>query len=83
MYEWFLDNGICLTGKEAEEYLIRKLDSLNQLSLKIEKVIDECKSLNYVENDESLAWSVMETEERLSIIQIQLELLLEDMNINL
>lgn len=83
MCEWFLKDGTCLTEKEAEQYLIRKINSLKQLSIKVERVINECKSLNKIEEDESLAWSVMETEERLSIIQIQLEMLLEDMNVNL
>lgn len=83
MCEWFLKDGTYLTGKEAEEYLLKKLDSIKILSNKVERVINECKSLNVIEDDESLAWSVMETEERLSIIQTLLELLLEDININL
>lgn len=83
MYKWFLNDGTCLTGNEAEQYLVEKLNALKQLSMKVDRVICECKSLNKIEEDESLAWSVMETEERLSIIQIQLELLLGDMNANL
>lgn len=83
MYKWFLNDGTYLTGKDAEQYLVEKLNSLKQLSVKVGRVISECESLNKIEEDESLAWSVMETEERLSIIQIQLELLLKDMNVNL
>lgn len=83
MCEWFLDDGTCLNGKEAEEFLAVKLDYLKRLSNKIEKVIEDCKLLNYIEENESLALSVMETGERLSNIQIMLELLVEEMNYHL
>ena len=79
MYEWYLSNGICLTGKEAEDYLVKRLDTFKDLSENIESIIDECKSLNSIEEEtESLSWSVMETSERLASIQILLEMLLED-----
>ena len=80
MCELFLSDGTCLVGKDAEEYLTKKLACLKGLSKKIDQVIDECKILNVIEEDDSLAYSVMETGERLSSIQISLEMLLEEMS---
>ena len=79
MYEWYLSDGTCLVDKEAEQYLIKKLITLKELSKEVERVIEECKSLNVIEEDESLSWSVMETSERLSCIQSSLEILVEEM----
>lgn len=83
MYEWFLNDGTCLVGKEAEDYLIKKLSSFKKLSNEIDNVLSDCKSLNVIENGDSLDYSVMETGERLSTIQVLLETLLEEMSFKL
>ena len=83
MCEWYLHDGTCITGKEAEKYLSHKLNVLKMLSKEIDCVINHCKTLNIIEEDESLSWSVMETSERFSLIQIQLEMLLDEMKCKL
>lgn len=83
MYDWFLNDGTNLTGKDAEEYLIKRLACLKDLSKEIDRVINECISLNVVEEDDSPVCAVMETGERISMIQILLETLLEDIQFKL
>lgn len=83
MHECFLSDGTCLVGKDAEDYLTKKLTCLKGLSKQIDQIIDECKSLNVIEESESLVWSVMETGERLSSIQTLLEMLLEELSFKL
>lgn len=83
MYEWILSDGICLVGKDAEDYLIERLACFKELSKEIDRVINECISLNVVEEDDSPVCSVMETGERISMIQILLEALLEDIQFKL
>ena len=62
-------------------YLSNRLNELSKLSSKVERVISECSELNIVHDDrKTLSLSVMETGERLSVIQTLLELLVEDMN---
>ena len=81
MCKWFLNNSVCLVGSDAEVYLSNRLNELSKLSSKVERVISECSELNIVLNDrKTLSLSVMETGERLSVIQTLLELLVEDMN---
>lgn len=83
MYKWYLHDGTCITEKEAEVYLVHKMNVFRKLSKEIDNVINNCKSLNIIEEDESLSWSVMETSERLSLIQIQLEMLLDEIKCKL
>lgn len=80
MCKCFLNNDVCLVGSEAEVYLRNRLEELSKLSSKVERVIFECSELNIVHDSQTLSLSVMETGERLSIIQTLLELLIEDMN---
>ena len=80
---WYFHDGTYITGKEAEVYLVHKIKVYKKLSKEINNVINSCKSLNIIEEDDSLSWSVMETSERFSLIQIQLEMLLDEIKCKL
>lgn len=64
-------------------YLTHKMNTLKKLSKSIDNVIDTCKELNIIEEDKSLSWSAIETTERFTLIQNQLEMLLEELKYKL
>ena len=83
MVEWYLNNGSCLTGKIAENYLKNKLNNYENLSMKIDNILKECNKLNVIEKDRCINVSVIETCEKLAMIELLLESLLDDIKVNL
>ena len=83
MVEWYLNNGSCLTGKIAENYLKNKLNNYENLSMKIDNILKECTKLNVIEKDRCINVSVIETCEKLAMIELLLESLLDDIKVNL
>lgn len=79
--EWFLPDGTLLSGKEAETYLLSILSKFDSLIDSMRFTLNDCLENCEVAQENTLPNTVMFTEERLSIIQIQLELLLEQMSL--
>lgn len=81
--EWFLSDGTLLSGAEAETYLSSKLyeyaDQFDHISFVLNDCLDHCA----VSQETTLPNTIMFSNERLSLIQIQLELLLEKTSLTL
>lgn len=75
--EWFLSDGMLLSGKEAEMYLLTVLSEYEKLVDHMRFTLIDCLDNCKVSQENDLFNTIMCTGERLSIIQIQLELLLE------
>lgn len=72
-----------MTGEIAENYLKVKLNNFKSLSMKIDNVLKECNELNVIEGDQYINVSVMEAGEKLAMIELLLESLLDDIKANL
>ena len=81
--EWFLSDGTLLSGAEAETYLSSKLyeyaDQFDHIRFVLKDCLDHCA----LSQESTLPNTVMFSNERLSLIQIQLELLLEEISLTL
>ena len=81
--EWFLSNGTLLSGAEAETFLTSILyqyaDQFDRISFVLNDCLDHCA----LSQESTLPNTVMFSNERLSLIQIQLELLLEEISLTL
>ena len=77
---WYLSNGIFIEDDEAYDYLKKEMNRYEVLIGKIDSKLVECLKLNVKEYDGSIDYCVMETSERLSLIEILLEELLNDIN---
>ena len=78
--EWFLSSGILLSGVEAETHLLSILSRYSDLFERIRFVLDDCLDNCAISQETTLPNTVMFSSERLGIIQIQLELLLEEIS---
>ena len=78
--EWYLNDGTALCGNDAAEYLERQLGIFDDLSRQIAACLKECNELNEIDHSESLADAVLETGERISMIEIELEMLLREIS---
>ena len=76
-YEWHLTDGTVLKGEKAQEYLNHQLDHYKKLIDDIDNTLSNCLDYNHVILEDTLPNTVMFTGESLSIIQIELELLLD------
>lgn len=83
MNQWTLDNQTTLYGEEAERYLSEQLAEFTELSLYIDVALKECKSFNKITKNDSLAYSVINAGENLSMIEFILEDLLEQVKLKL
>ena len=75
---WYLSNGDFIEGDEARVYLNKEMYKYENLISKIDSKLVECLKLNVKEYDGDIDYCVMETGERLSLIEILLEELLND-----
>lgn len=75
--EWYLTGGTVLKGEKAQEYLNLRLTHYKKLIEDIDKTLSNCLDYNHVAMEDTLPNTVMFTGESLSIIQIELELLLD------
>lgn len=75
--EWYLSDGSVLRGKIAAKYLHEKRKIYERLIEDVDCVLSRSLESNHVVEENTLANTVMSTGENLSIIQIELELLLE------
>lgn len=78
--EWYLPKGEVLRGEAARIFLSKKLDHFKSVSKRIDSVLIECLKLNAINEDDSIDIKVCEMGENLSIIQIELEMLCEELN---
>ena len=75
---WYLSNGESIEGDDAYVFLNKEMIKYENLIGKIDSKLIECLKLNVKEYDGSIDYCVMETSERLSLIEILLEELLND-----
>lgn len=78
--KWYLSDGSVLRGKTAAKYLHTKLKNYERLIEDVDCVLSRSLKSNHIVEENTLANTVMSTGETLSIIQIELELLLERMS---
>ena len=78
---WYLSNGDFIEGDEARVYLNKEMYKYENLISKIDSKLVECLKLNVKEYDGDIDYCVMETGERLSLIEILLEELLNDISV--
>ena len=81
--EWFLSDGTLLSGAETETFLTSILyqyaDQFDHIRFVLKDCLDHCG----VSHETTLPNTIMFSNERLSLIQIQLELLLEEISLTL
>ena len=77
---WYLSNGDYIEGDKAHVFLNKKMNKYENLINEIDSKLIECLKLNVKEYDGDIDYCVMETGERLSMIEILLEELLNDIN---
>ena len=77
---WYLSNGESIVGDDAYDFLNKKMIKYGNLIDKIDSKLIECLKFNVKEYDGDIDYCVMETGERLSLIEILLEELLSDIN---
>lgn len=82
-YEWFLSDGTLLSGAEAETYLFSILSRYSDLFDRVRFVLDDCLDHCAVSPETTLPNTVLFSGERLSMIRIQLEFLLEEISLTL
>ena len=75
---WYLSNGESIEDDTAYDFLNKKMIKYENLINEIDSKLVECLKLNVKEYDGSIDYCVMETGERLSLIEILLEELLND-----
>jgi len=78
---WYLSNGKSIGDDTAYDFLNKKMIKYENLINEIDSKLVECLKLNVKEYDGSVDYCVMETGERLSMIEILLEELLNDINV--
>ena len=83
MNEWYLSDGTVLTGQKRTEYLKRKLKMYDDLSKNIAAVLKECSQLNKINYSYPLADSILDAGDKISMIEIELEMLLEEIHMRL
>lgn len=79
-FEWFLSNSTSLKGEAAKQHLIKVLKTRKELIVRIDEVLKRSLSNNKLVKSSSLPDTVMDTDDALSIISIELEFLLDDIN---
>ena len=77
---WYLSNGDFIEGNDAYDFLNGKMNKYENLISKIDSKLVKCLKLNVKEYDGSIDCCVTETGERLSMIAILLEELLNDIS---
>ena len=77
---WHLSNDDYIEGDKAYVFLNKKMIKYGNLIDKIDSKLIECLKFNVKEYDGDIDYCVMETGERLSLIEILLEELLSDIN---
>ena len=75
---WYLSNSDFIEGDEARVYLNKEMYKYENLISNIDSKLVECLKLNGKEYDGDIDYCVMETSERLSLIEILLEELISD-----
>ena len=75
---WYLNSVDTIEGDEACDFLNKRMVKYENLINEIDSKLVECLKLNVKEYDGSIDYCVMETGERLSLIEILLEELLSD-----
>ena len=78
---WYLSNGESIVDDDAYDFLNKKMIKYGNLIDKIDSKLIECLKFNVKEYDGDIDYCVMETGERLSMIKILLEELLNDINV--
>ena len=78
---WYLSNGKSVEDYETYNYLSKEMNKYEKLISKIDSILVECLKLNVKEYDGDIDYCVMETGERLSVIEILLEELVDDINV--
>ena len=73
-----MSNGESIEGDDAYVFLNKEMIKYENLIGKIDSKLVECLKLNVKEYDGSIDYCVMETSERLSLIEILLEELISD-----
>lgn len=81
--EWFLSDGTLLSGAEAETFLTSILYQYADLFDRISFVLNDCLDHCAVSQESTLPNTIMFSNKRFSLIQIQLELLLEEISLTL
>lgn len=81
--EWFLSDGTLLSGAEAKTFLTSILYQYAYQFDHIRFVLKDCLDHCALSQESTLPNTVMFSNERLSLIQIQLELLLEEISLTL
>lgn len=79
-YEWYLSDGSVLKGETAKKHLLAKLHSYKELMKNIDCILSRSLENNHIVKENTLPNTVMFTAEALSIIQIELEMLLDRMD---
>lgn len=79
-FEWFLSNHTSLKGEAAKEHLTKVLKTREELIARIDEVLKRSLSNNKLVKSSSLPDTVMDTDDALSVISIELEFLLDDIN---
>ena len=77
--EWYLSDGTILKGKEASDHLKSKLENYEKVIADVDRILSRSLKNNHIVEEDTLPNTVMYTAEAKSIIQIDLELLLERM----
>ena len=77
---WYLGDGTVLTGNDAAEYLKKQLRIYDDLSKEIASCLKECYKLNMIDRSDSLAGSLLDAGERISMIEIEPEMLLREIS---
>ena len=75
---WYLSNGESIEGDDAYVFLNKEMIKYENLIGKIDSKLIECLKLNIKEYDGSIDYCVMETGEKISLIEISLEELISD-----
>ena len=78
---WYLSNGDVIEDDDAYDFLNKKMIKYETLISSIDSQLTECLKLNCKEINNDIDICVMETGERLSLIEILLEELLKDTNV--
>ena len=78
---WYLSNGKSVEDYEIYNYLNKEMNKYEKLISKIDSKLVECLKLNVKEYDGDIDYCVMETGERLPVIEILLEELVDDINV--
>lgn len=67
-----MSNGNYIEDEDANDYLEKRMKKYERLNSKIDSKLVKCLKLNVKEYDGSIDYCVMETSERLSLIELLL-----------